>query len=146
MKKYIALYLAPVSAMEQMMKNSSPEDRKKGMEAWMGWAKGLGSSMIELGTPLGHNKKVTPEGVSDTKNDVWVIKGLPIGIDNTVTVFNRWGNKVYEKINYDNSWNGFPNVGGTLGNEKLPHGTYYYIIEFKTGDIKPLNGFVIIQY
>ncbi len=70
MKKYIALYLAPVSAMEQMMKNSSPEDRKKGMEAWMGWAKGLGSSMVELGTPLGHNKKVTPEGVSDTKNDV----------------------------------------------------------------------------
>ena len=95
------------------------------------------------------NSLFVPQGFSpdgDTKNDVWVIKGLPIGIDNTVTVFNRWGNKVYEKINYDNSWNGFPNVGGTLGNEKLPHGTYYYIIEFKTGDIKPLNGFVIIQY
>ena len=95
------------------------------------------------------NSLFVPQGFSpdgDNKNDLWVIKGLPVGVDNTVTVFNRWGNKVYQKTNYDNSWNGFPNVGGTLGNEKLPHGTYYYIIEFKTGDFKPLNGFVIIQY
>jgi gliding motility-associated-like protein len=90
-----------------------------------------------------------PEGFSpndDNVNDLWVIKGFPKGLENTVTVFNRWGNKVYQKTNYDNTWNGFPNVTGTLGNEKLPQGTYYYIIEFKSGNYKALNGYVILQY
>jgi len=35
MKKFIVLYRAPVSAMEQM-KKSSEEDMKKGMERWSG--------------------------------------------------------------------------------------------------------------
>jgi gliding motility-associated-like protein len=75
-----------------------------------------------------------------------VIKGLPLNVDNVLTVFNRWGNKVYQKSNYDNTWNGNPNVNGTLGTEKLPPGTYYYIIEFKGGDLKTTNGFVVLQY
>jgi gliding motility-associated-like protein/uncharacterized repeat protein (TIGR01451 family) len=90
-----------------------------------------------------------PEGFSpngDNKNDVFVIKGLPLNVDNVLTVFNRWGNKVYQKSNYDNTWNGNPNVNGTLGTEKLPPGTYYYIIEFKGGDLKTTNGFVVLQY
>ena len=90
-----------------------------------------------------------PEGFSpngDNKNDVFVIKGLPLDVDNVLTVFNRWGNKVYQKSNYDNTWNGTPNVNGTLGTEKLPPGTYYYIIEFKGGDLKTTNGFVVLQY
>jgi gliding motility-associated-like protein len=98
---------------------------------------------------IANNTLFVPQGFSpdgDLKNDFWVIKGLPIGIENTVTVFNRWGNKVYQKTNYDNTWNGMPNVTGTLGNEKLPQGTYYYIIEFKGSENKPLNGFVILQY
>ncbi|MDP3556935.1 MAG: gliding motility-associated C-terminal domain-containing protein, partial [Bacteroidota bacterium] len=86
----------------------------------------------------------TPNG--DNKNDLFVIKGLPVGVDNVLTVFNRWGNKVYSKSNYDNTWNGTPNVNGTLGTEKLPQGTYYYILEFKGGDIKNTNGYVILQY
>jgi gliding motility-associated-like protein len=86
----------------------------------------------------------TPNG--DLKNDLFIIKGLPVGIDNVFTVYNRWGNKVYAKDNYDNTWNGTANVNGTLGTEKLPQGTYYYILEFKGGDIKTTNGFLIIQY
>jgi len=38
MKKFIVLYHAPETAMETM-KNTSPEDAKKGMEPWMAWAK-----------------------------------------------------------------------------------------------------------
>ena len=90
-----------------------------------------------------------PEGFSpngDNKNDVFVIKGLPVDVDNVLTVYNRWGNKVYQKSNYDNTWNGTPNVNGTLGTEKLPPGTYYYILEFKGGDLKTTNGFVVLQY
>ncbi|MEI8136630.1 MAG: gliding motility-associated C-terminal domain-containing protein, partial [Bacteroidota bacterium] len=86
----------------------------------------------------------TPNG--DNKNDLFVIKGLPIDVDNVLTVFNRWGNKVYTKSNYDNTWNGTPNVNGTLGTEKLPQGTYYFILEFKGGEIKTTNGFLVLQY
>ena len=84
----------------------------------------------------------SPDG--DGKNDVWFIKGLPK--ENTVTIYNRWGNKVYQKSEYDNTWAGYPNVAGTLGTNRLSQGTYYYIIEFKDGSIKPLNGFVVINY
>ncbi len=90
-----------------------------------------------------------PDGFSpngDGKNDLFIIKGLPVGVDNVFTVYNRWGNKVYAKDNYDNTWNGMPNVNGTLGTDKLPPGTYYYILEFKGGDIKTTNGFIVIQY
>jgi gliding motility-associated-like protein len=84
----------------------------------------------------------SPDG--DNINDTWKISGLPS--NNKLTVFNRWGNKVYQKSDYDNSWNGYPNVNGTLGNQKLPPGTYYYIIEFSDGTTKAMNGFVVLQY
>ncbi|MBA3663388.1 MAG: gliding motility-associated C-terminal domain-containing protein, partial [Bacteroidetes bacterium] len=86
----------------------------------------------------------SPDG--DGKNDLFVIKGLNGSTDNTFTVYNRWGNKVYSKNNYDNTWNGAPNVSGTMGSERLPQGTYYYILEFKGSDLKPMNGFIVIQY
>jgi gliding motility-associated-like protein len=88
-----------------------------------------------------------PNGFSpnaDNKNDMWVIKGLPKGTK--VTIFNRWGNKVYAKDDYDNTWDGRPNVSGTLGTDKLPQGTYYYILEFTDGKTKAANGFVVVQY
>jgi gliding motility-associated-like protein len=38
--------------------------------------------------------------------------------NNNVSIFNRWGRKVYDKDNYDNSWAG----------ENLPEGTYFYVV------------------
>jgi len=38
--------------------------------------------------------------------------------NNNVAIFNRWGRKVYDKDNYDNSWAG----------ENLPAGTYFYVV------------------
>ena len=70
MKKYFALYLAPVSAIEQMMANSTPEQMKAGMDAWMKWSRDHEKSIVELGAPLGKTKRVTASGVSDVKNDV----------------------------------------------------------------------------
>ena len=86
----------------------------------------------------------TPDG--DGKNDLFVMKGIK-GRTVKITVFNRWGSKVYEHSNYDNTWNGTANVNGLqLGNNKLPQGTYYYIIEFEDGMDKPVNGYVVLQY
>jgi len=82
----------------------------------------------------------------DGKNDNFVIKGIS-GKKVKLTVFNRWGNKVYEKSEYDNTWNGYPNASGLiLGNNKLPQGTYYFIIEFANGEYKPITGYVVLQY
>ncbi len=86
----------------------------------------------------------TPNG--DGKNDYFHIRGIA-GIESILTVYNRWGNIVYKKDNYDNTWQGYPNAGGlTLGTDKLPPGTYYYILEFKHGEYKTTNGFVVLQY
>jgi len=38
--------------------------------------------------------------------------------NNNVSIFNRWGRKVFDKDNYDNSWAG----------ENLPEGTYFYVV------------------
>lgn len=83
----------------------------------------------------------TPNG--DGKNDLFVIMGLS---DKKIklTIFNRWGNLVYEKNEYDNSWDGSSNVKSHSG--KLPQGTYFYLVEFpdKPKDVR--KGFIVIQY
>jgi hypothetical protein len=53
MKQFVVIYYAPASAMEKM-KNSSPEDMKKGMEEWMKWAEKCGENLIDIGNPLGN--------------------------------------------------------------------------------------------
>jgi gliding motility-associated-like protein len=86
----------------------------------------------------------TPNG--DGKNDFFVIKGIT-GRVVKLTVFNRWGNLVYEVDAYDNTWNGTPNVSALIiGNSKLPQGTYFFIAEFEDGKTKTINGYVVLQY
>ena len=43
----------------------SPEEGAKGMEKWKAWMGGLGDAMVNPGTPMGMNKTVTSDGVSD---------------------------------------------------------------------------------
>ncbi len=89
-----------------------------------------------------------PDGFSpngDGSNDVFFIKGMN-GRPVKLTVFNRWGNKVYEKPEYDNTWDAYPNVANTLGNNKVPPATYYYVISFLDGDKETITGFVVVQY
>jgi hypothetical protein len=40
------------------------------MEAWMAWSKKAGSSVVDLGAPLGKSLKVTKGGASPTTNDL----------------------------------------------------------------------------
>jgi hypothetical protein len=51
-------------------------------------------------------------------------------------VYNRWGNIVYENLDYKNEWNG-KGTGNFMGKD-LPTGTYYCIcklIDTATGKI-----------
>jgi gliding motility-associated-like protein len=81
----------------------------------------------------------------DGKNDRFVIKGL-YNTKVKLTVFNRWGNLVYEKPEYDNSWNGSSNSKGYSENNKLPSGTYFYLVEFPDNPKDVRKGFVVLQY
>jgi gliding motility-associated-like protein len=87
---------------------------------------------------------ITPNG--DGRNDRFVIKYLNER-NATISIFNRWGNKVYEKENYDNSWDGYPNVNSpTIGHGLLPQATYFYIIQFADGKKETYRGYVVVQY
>ncbi len=66
---------------------------------------------------------ITPNG--DGKNDVFVIDGLELHPDHTLSIFNRWGNEVYRSNGiYKNDWNG----------NGLNEGTYYYLLKIKEKD------------
>lgn len=86
-----------------------------------------------------------PEGFSpdgDGKNDFFVIQGAEEYVV-SLSVYNRWGNRVYETKEYENDWNGFANQG-TVSGEKLPDGTYYYIVNLNNGK-KPFVRHITIK-
>jgi hypothetical protein len=70
MKKFMAIYMASGADFERMMKNSTPEQQRKGMEAWMHWMNANKASIVEGGAPLGKTKRADATGVSDTKNNI----------------------------------------------------------------------------
>jgi gliding motility-associated-like protein len=75
---------------------------------------------------------VTTNG--DGINDYFFIDGIQNLANNNVQVFNRWGVKVFETNNYDSAGNVFAGFSeGRLtvaGDNKLPTGTYYYILSY----------------
>ena len=70
MKKFLVLYMASAADFEKMMKNSTPEQQKEGMDAWMKWMNANQASLVDGGAPLGKTKRVDAKGVSDVRNDV----------------------------------------------------------------------------
>lgn len=73
MSKFLALYLAPAKGMEEWM--SLPEEVRKGdeekmMQDWNGWNEKHRTEMAGLTAGTGKTKRVTTDGVEDTKNDV----------------------------------------------------------------------------
>lgn len=44
----------------------TPEEGQKSMEEWKAWAAGLGSALVNPGTPVGVTKVLAKDGVSDT--------------------------------------------------------------------------------
>ena len=79
---------------------------------------------------------ITPNG--DGQNDVFYTNIAETYTDTHVTIYNRWGRKVYENTNYDNSWNGVNNGGGALAG-----GTYYYILTYNN-ETKDEKGFITL--
>jgi gliding motility-associated-like protein len=99
---------------------------------------------------------VIPTGFSpndDGIQDKWRIKCLERYPDARIEIYNRWGNRVFEKDNFGNSdvhgesdawWDGYSSQKAAFGDEKLPNGTYYYILFLNDGN-KPLNGYLFLN-
>jgi len=89
----------------------------------------------------------SPNG--DGINDFFKIIGIEKYQGNSITIINRWGNRVYEAKNYGIDtyplfWDGYANTGSTfLGNE-LPSGTYYYSLDLGNGT-KPISGSIYLD-
>lgn len=65
---------------------------------------------------------------NDGYNDYFEVKGI-LDFSSSVQVYNRNGNLVFETVNYQNNWDGIASVSGVLNpGDKLPSGTYYYVI------------------
>ncbi len=74
------------------------------------------------------SERITPNG--DGFNDTWIISNIEDYPDNEVFIFDRWGQRVYHKVGYDNAdgW------GAEYIGLDLPVSTYYYLLEIKPKD------------
>ena len=81
---------------------------------------------------------VTPN--DDRKNDYFIITGIEDYPNNILQIYNRWGVLVFEVEGYPGGGNseafrGFSNGRVTISkDEKLPSGTYYYVLSFPGAD------------
>lgn len=86
-----------------------------------------------------------PDGFSpngDTVNDEFVIKDIEIAYPGfTLEIYNRYGNILYKgNINTPN-WDGTTTEGGMkLGNNVVPVGVYFYILNFNDGEREAKQG------
>jgi gliding motility-associated-like protein len=82
---------------------------------------------------------------NDGVNDVFIVKG--ISIVKHMVIYNRWGEKVYERNNFiagdrANCWD------GTFKGQKSPSGAYVYFIEMECpsgGNFSRRGSFVLIR-
>lgn len=81
--------------------------------------------VVRLTVPTGFS----PNG--DGINDTFVIPELSLYDKSRITIYNRWGDIVYETLDYQNDWNGTCQSDFCIGVGDLPEGTYYYHIEAK---------------
>jgi len=74
----------------------------------------------------------------DGRNDTWGIPGLALYPEAVVSIYNRWGQKIFETKNYtSNPWNG-------LNNGQLEPGVYIYMIRISPDKPEVLKGTVTV--
>lgn len=93
------------------------------------------------------NVGISPNG--DGINDHWIIKDIDQYPDNTVYIYNRWGNLIYEQYGYDNQTKVFEGKANRLTNityGELPAGTYFFHIQVSgKHQLEKTEGYLIIK-
>ena len=90
-----------------------------------------------------------PQGFSpngDGYNDWFNIQELyTIYLQHELLIYNRLGTLIF-KGNNDIKWDGKANMGPLNGNNILPVGTYFYVLHLNSRDLKPITGWVYLNY
>ena len=76
---------------------------------------------------LGIYNGLTPNG--DNHNETWFISGIDSLPENSVAIFNRWGELIWKHDHYDNvnvAWG-----GKNMKDQLVVEGTYFYTISLK---------------
>jgi gliding motility-associated-like protein len=88
-----------------------------------------------IGSELVFSNGFSPNG--DEVNEFFEIGGAETYPNNSLRIFNRWGNEVFKTENYQNDWD------GTFNGARLMNGTYFYL--FNDGAGNTYTGYVYIQ-
>ena len=65
--------------------------------------------------------------ITGEANNKWIIDNIEMHPENTVKIFNRWGNEVWKGSNYNNDdvvWEGL-----NKNNSEMGSATYFYVVE-----------------
>lgn len=90
---------------------------------------GAASQVSDLDPPTAFS----PNG--DGQNDQFEIPGLAKYPKAGITIVDRWGKVVFAANPYQNDWD-----GTSLTGQRLPENTYYYILDLKRTNGKPVTG------
>ncbi|CAM4330957.1 hypothetical protein AQBE111736_11715 [Aquirufa beregesia] len=87
----------------------------------------------------------SPNG--DGINDKFVIPGIMSMPSHHLSIFNRWGNIVYETDNYKNDWGGEISKQASFvsGDGRIADGVYFYFIDFK-GVKSNVQSFIYVNH
>ncbi|UII80597.1 gliding motility-associated C-terminal domain-containing protein [Flagellimonas sp. CMM7] len=87
----------------------------------------LPTDTFAVNNPTLGNYFLSPNG--DGTNEFLVLEGMSESPNNSLRIFNRFGQKVFEKINYVDEFTGISNTGSLLLSQDigLPEGVYYYL-------------------
>lgn len=79
----------------------------------------------------------------DGHNDTYIILNVENYSNNSLKVFNRWGEVVYYASPYLNDWDGTNNQATGLFGKKLTDGIYYF--EFYNGNDRGATGKITLK-
>lgn len=84
---------------------------------------------------------VSPNG--DGFNDFLRIANIENYVPNRLSVFNRWGDKIFEIDNYDNEERVFRGRSNIYGDREIETGTYFYVLDLPAGE--SLRGYIAVK-
>jgi hypothetical protein len=74
MKKFFVIFCIPAAAIDDWMKNVDEATRKEQsdqmMQDWQKWMADHETHILDKGLPVGKTKRVTKDGITDTRNDI----------------------------------------------------------------------------